>query len=358
MTSTNQNQKVKQRAFLIFKALFLTLLLLGLGTIYLIFLHPNPVTDNASPVEIKIKSGTEFPKISGQLFEKGLIKHRPVFELAARSTRSVNKIRAGKYQISPGLSNWKLLQQLTTGRVKQERITIPEGKTHRYIASLLQEIIEVDSVNFVALVHDSAFARELGIAAPTLEGYLFPDTYFFTWGLSARQCVQAMLKQFHLNFPDSILDTDPRLGLSRHELVILASLIEGEAQVDSERPIISAIYRNRLAQDMLLQSCPTVQFLLPGGPRRLLNADLEIESPYNTYIYLGLPPGPINNPGKSSLLAAAEPADVPYLFMVARGDGGHRFSTTLSGHIAGKREFDKIRREVAREKRIKSSRIK
>lgn len=352
MTTTKSKRKSKIRTVGI--STLLILVLTALGALYLIFLQPNPKPDAAAPVEIKIRSGAEFSKITEQLVQKGLIQQPQYFKLAARISRSVHKIQAGKYQISPGLSNWQLLRLLSSGRVKQDRITIPEGKTHRYIASILKTVIEIDSANFVALVHDTTFIREQGISAPTLEGYLFPDTYFFTWGMSARQCIQAMLRQFRLNFPDSIQDTDVRLGLSRHELVILASLIEGEVQIDSERPIISAIYRNRLAQNMLLQSCPTVQYLLPEGPRRLLNKDLEIDSPYNTYIYPGLPPGPINNPGRSSLLAAAAPADVPYLFMVARGDGGHRFSTSLSGHLAGKREFDKIRREVAREKRLKT----
>lgn len=356
MTETKENSISKKRGFPFIKFIFILLLMSGIGAAYLILLHPNPATNSIRSVEIKIKSGTEFSQITEQLAEKGLIKNEKLFELAARLTRSVPRIRAGKYQIAPGLSNRELLQQLTSGRVKQERITIPEGKTHRYIASILKQKIETDSVKFIELVRDSSFIRKLGIDAPSLEGYLFPDTYFFTWGMTARQCIQVMVNQFHHHFPDSIQDTDPELALSRHELVILASLIEGEAQIDTERPIISALYRNRLVRGMLLQADPTVQYIIPDGPRRLLNRDLEIDSPYNTYLYPGLPPGPINNPGKSSLLAAANPADVPYLYMVARGDGGHRFSTTLSGHLANKRKFDKVRRRVAREKRLKANR--
>jgi len=345
-----RNKKWRRNLLLIFIILLVWIAL----AIYWIFLKPNQFTGTTnSAVEIKIKSGVEFNEVADQLHQKGLIDSRLLFGLAAKISRTANQIKAGKYQVATNLSNWEILNQLTRGKVHLERITIPEGRTYEYIASLLQKQIEIDSARFAALVHDSSFAHELGIKAPTLNGYLFPDTYFFTWGMRTEQCIRAMVQQFNTNFPDTIQDQDPELGLTRHELVILASLIEGEVQIDSERTLVSALYRNRLKRGMLLQSCPTVQYLLPEGPRRLLNKDLEIDSPYNTYIYPGLPPGPINNPGKKSLLAAAYPEEVPYLYMVARGDGGHTFSSSHSGHLSAKRKFDVYRRQVNREKRRK-----
>ena len=332
--------------------LFCILIVVVIVSVQWIFFQPNFVRNlNPAPLEIKIKSGMDLLSITRQLVEKKLVEHPTLFELAAKISRTEAGFQAGKYLISPGLTNWEIIKRLTGGKVKLERITIPEGKRFEFIASILQAKIEIDSTLFARLVHDSVFTHKLGIYAPTLNGYLFPDTYFFTWGMSEKQCIQAMVRQFKINFPDSIRDHDPELGLTRHEMVILASIIEGEVRIDSERPLISALYRNRLKRGMLLQACPTVQYLLPEGPRRLLNRDLEIDSPYNTYIHKGLPPGPINNPGRNSLWAAAYPEDVPYLFMVARGDGGHNFSRSLSGHLAAKRKFDAYRREVYRKKR-------
>jgi len=302
---------------------------------------------------VHIKSGTSFDMIAKRLAEKQIIRNPGHFKLAGYILGYTNHLKAGKYQIPFGLSNYDVLQILAQGKVAIERITIPEGKTHRHIASLLQTELDVDSSRFVQLIHDSLLIKSLGIDPPTLEGYLYPDTYYLTDGLSEEQIIRTLVNQFKKNFPDSIRDQDPELNLTQHQLVILASLIEGEAILDTERPLISALYRNRLKKGILLQCDATIQFLLPK-PRRLLNRDLEIDSPYNTYMYPGLPPGPINNPGVKSLIAAAYPEDVDYLYMVARGDGGHTFSKTLHGHLNAKREFDAHRREVNRKLRQKN----
>jgi len=290
----------------------------------------------------------QFNVISDQLFANNLISNKNHFWLVAKLTGTMNKIRSGKYQISSGLTNWEILKKLTQGKVHLERITIPEGKTHQFFASVLQKKIEIDSARFVSLVHDTTYIRQLGIDAPSLEGYLYPDTYFLSWGMTEKQCIRFLVNQFKQKFPEDIVDPDPELSLTRHQMVILASIIEGEVQLDEERPIVSALYRNRLKRGMLLQACPTIQYILPEGPRRLLHKDLEIDSPYNTYMYPGLPPGPINNPGGESLLAAANPENVPYLYMVARGDGGHTFTRSMAGHLNAKRKFDAYRRRINR----------
>ncbi|MCI0514090.1 endolytic transglycosylase MltG [candidate division KSB1 bacterium] len=347
----SKKKRAKRPWILGIVVLCLGLLLVISAEMYRMLFQPNPITTGADPVSVKIRGGMSFYEITQQLVTTGLICDPRAFHTAARIFRQVSKIQAGKYLLPRGLSNWELLKRLAEGKIQIERITIPEGKTHAFIASILQQKIEIDSAKFVAFVLDSQFTQACGIDAPTLEGYLYPDTYFFNWGMSEPQCIMQMVTQFMKHFPDSLQDLDPELGLTRHEMVILASIIEGEVQVDAERPIISALYRNRLKKRMLLQACPTVQYLLPEGPRRLLKKDLEIDSPYNTYIYPGLPPGPINNPGGRSLLAAQAPADVPYLYMVARGDGGHVFSQSLTGHLSAKRDFDLYRQKVNRARR-------
>ncbi|MBN2088930.1 endolytic transglycosylase MltG [candidate division KSB1 bacterium] len=356
MSENNQGQEQKQPGKPWLR--YLTVLMIVGATsviwgFYWLFMTPNSPNEGREGILIKIRSGMNFNEIATQLRNNQVISDINSFKLAANISRSIQKIQAGKYEFSTGLTNWEVLKRLTNGKIHLEKITVPEGKTCHFIASLLKNKIEIDSTKFINLVFDSSFTQSLGIDAPALEGFLYPDTYYFTWGMSEKQCIKAMVELFKQKFPAEIRDQDVKLALTRYQLVILASLIEGEVQIDSERPLVSALYRNRLKNGMLLQSCPTVQYIIPDGPRRLLNKDLEIDSPYNTYIYPGLPPGPINNPGVESLLAAAYPEDVPYLYMVARGDGGHNFSRSFSGHVIAKQQFDNYRRQVNREKRQK-----
>ena len=324
--------------------IFILLACLGLG--YLIFLKPNFPADAGRTHKWRVMPGTSFGKVVDYLAAEKIIEHPFTFELAARLTNKMNRIQVGEYKLSTGKSNLSLLQQLISGKVSFIKVTIPEGKDSRYIAGILKTKLEIDSTRFVTLVHDSATTSKMGITAPALEGYLFPDTYYFTWGMNATQCIRTMVGQFKKNVPDSL--RRPEDSLSLHELVILASLIEGEVMLVEEGPIVSGLYRNRLKKRMLLQACPTIQYIIPNSPRRLLDKDLEIQSPYNTYIYPGLPPGPINNPGLKALKAAANPDSVNYLFMVARGDGGHTFSRTLSGHINAKKHFEAYRHRINR----------
>jgi UPF0755 protein len=160
-----------------------------------------------------------------------------------------------------------------------------------------------------------------------------------------------MVQEFWRQIPDSAEQRARELGMTLHEIITLASLVEGEAMVDSERAMIAGVYRNRLRRGMRLQADPTIQYIIPDGPRRLLKKDLQIESPYNTYLHAGLPPGPINNPGRKSIEAALYPRDVPYLYFVARGDGSHVFSVTMSQHVQAKRAFDRVRRQVKQQQK-------
>ncbi|MBC7187662.1 MAG: endolytic transglycosylase MltG, partial [Calditrichaeota bacterium] len=188
--------------------------------------------------------------------------------------------------------------------------------------------------------------RELGVSAPSLEGYLYPSTYQFYWGVAPEVVIRTMVKEFWRQMGDSVQACAQAMGMTLHQVVTLASIIEGEAMLAEERALISAVYHNRLRLRMPLQADPTIQYLVPGRGRRLLKKDLAIDSPYNTYLYPGLPPGPVNNPGMASIVAALHPAPVDYLYFVARGDGGHVFSRTLREHLRAKERFDQVRRQL------------
>jgi UPF0755 protein len=228
-------------------------------------------------------------------------------------------------------------------------VTVPEGLALTAILPLLERQLELSRDSLGAAVRDSALRAELGVPTRTLEGYLFPDTYSFPAGTSARDVVEAMVRRFEQAWQD---DWDGRLaeiGMTRHEIVTLASIVEKEARLAEERPVIAAVYRNRLRIGMALQADPTVQYALGGHRARVLYKDLEVESPYNTYRYPGLPPGPIASPGAASLEAALHPADVRYLYFVAHPDGHHEFRETFGQHeqavIAMRRE--RARQEAA-----------
>ena len=193
-----------------------------------------------------------------------------------------------------------------------------------------------------------------GIQAKSFEGYLFPNTYQFNENELPSDIINVMVQEYKRNLSDEMLLQMNQIKMSEKEVLALASIIEGEAIYDQERAIISGVYHNRLKKGMRLQADPTIQYILEDGPRRLLNRDLKIVSPYNTYLNKGLPPGPINNPGIESIKAALFPTESDYLYFVARGDGYHTFSITEKQHNKAKRDFQKVRRNA---KKLKSKRI-
>ena len=299
-------------------------------------------------IVVKIKRGASLKSIAEVLQKEGVVKNSDDFIFTAKLFKCGDKLKAGKYEFSKGLSNYKILKILIQGKTLGEKVVIPEGYTSKQIARLLQRKIGINYADFMSLVNDRNFIRKLGINENSLEGYLYPNTYNLPWGITSKDVVKILVNEFNRKFNDSLKKNAKRKGWSVHDIVTLASIIEGEAIVDSERVVISAVYHNRLRRRMLLQADPTIQYIIPDGPRRLLNKDLVIDSPYNTYKYVGLPPGPVNNPGIKSIIAAIAPANVPYLYFVARGDGGHTFSRTHKEHLRAKRKFDQYRREVRR----------
>ncbi len=298
---------------------------------------------------IIIDRGSLLSNIAGQLRTESIIKDRNHFLWTANLLGLQHRVQAGKYNLSPYMSNYALILQLTSGGSVQEQITIVEGSTAKEIALIVANKLDLDVDRFLEIVNNISVAERLGIDAPALEGYLFPETYRFNWGISEMDVVEVLVSEFKRQVDSSLSDAASVHNLTFHEAVILASIVEDEAVIDDERPMISAVFHNRLKKNWRLEADPTVQYIIPDGPRRLLDKDLAIDSPYNTYKYRGLPPGPINNPGLKSILAAVNPADESYVYFVVTGEGRHTFSRTLNEHLQAKQKLDQLRRDLRRQ---------
>ncbi len=339
--------KKRNLLLIIFSGCFLSIMAL----IWLLF-SPIVSGESIDTFPLKISKGSSFYAVTNLLLKNRIIAGNFRFKSTARLLNLRSKLKAGKYEIRGGISSYALLKQLTEGEVAIESVRILEGIQAKKIAGILKQRVELDSARFMQLVHDRDFIKKLGIAAESLEGFLFPDTYNFYWGIRPENVITTMVNEFKKNFNDSLRSRAVEKGLSVGEILTLASIIEGEAVLDSERSTISAVYHNRLKRGMRLQADPTIQYVIEDGPRRLLKKDLKMDSPYNTYKYKGLPPGPINSPGLASIKASLYPEDVGYLYFVANGDGSHTFSRTLREHLRAKAKFDQFRRKIKRQKEI------
>jgi UPF0755 protein len=297
-------------------------------------------------VQVTIPVGSSVREATDSLRKAGLVGLPGLFRAYAKLTGRDRAVQAGTFVIARGSSWATILDTLTRGRGLSESITVPEGLSLAAIESLLVTRLSLPKDSVALSTRDSSLRARYGIPAGTMEGYLFPDTYALPLGTDARSTILAMLDRFSI-----LWDTDwdarlEELRMSRHQVVTLASIIEREAMLADERPIISAVYHNRLRIGMPLQADPTVQYAKGEHADRVYLKDLEINSPYNTYKYPGLPPGPIASPGLASIKAALFPADVKYLYFVAHPDGHHEFRNTYAEHLAAKRAVDRIRKSV------------
>lgn len=298
-----------------------------------------PGTGSGPPTIVYIKPKTGVQEIARTLREAGVIQSRWAFLALAYLQGSLTRLHAGEYEFSRGMSLLAILRKLEAGRVVTHQVTIPEGFTAQDIARLLAGERLVDADRFMALVKDPEFGESLGVGGDTLEGYLFPDTYRLTRGMGEEEIIRIMAARFQQAIPQDFERQAERLGLDGHSVVTLASLIEKEVTLDRERPLVAAVFYNRLRRNMPLQSDPTAVYGAPGPRRRITSLDLRRKSPYNTYLKAGLPPGPIANPGLASLMAALNPARVNFLYFVAKNDGSHFFSRTLEQHAQAVRMY-------------------
>lgn len=294
-------------------------------------------------VEVTIPPGASFHAAADSLARAGLVTWPRLFGTYAKLTGSDRDIKAGTYRLQRGRSWGALLHALDEGQGLQRRVTIPEGWTIAQIVPAVARALGAPDDSVEAAVRDSALREELDIPTPTLEGYLFPDTYEFAYGTSPRLAVREMVKRFEEVWQPAWTERLQQLAMTRHDIVTLASIVEKEAVLPEERPVIAAVYLNRLRLQMPLQADPTVQYALGLHRDRVLYRDLEVDSPYNTYKHLGLPPGPIASPGRASLEAALYPAQVPYLFFVAHPDGHHEFRRTFKEHTEARAEVRRAR---------------
>ena len=321
---------------------------------------PIPWNIKEDSVHVIIEEGDSMALIVERLKKIDLIEDGKWFLFFGKLLGKDRHIQAGRYDFNKGITLYSLFNKLVKGKVTSIKVVIPEGLTIRGIARILRNEIDVDSAEFVKIATDSQFAKNLDIPASNLEGYLFPNTYKLHWGMDPARLSQTMVGEFKKTFTPNLSERAKEINFSLHEVVTLGSMIEAEAKDGEEREMISAVYHNRLKLGMLLQCDPTVIYALRGkqlGTRRNLNRpggqasaqplllkDLKVDSPYNTYRYPGLPPGPICNPGKASILAALYPAEVDYLYFVAKGDGTHIFSSTLDEHNRAKNKIKRAQK--------------
>jgi UPF0755 protein len=294
---------------------------------------------SGQPVRVVIPQGATFRAAADSLASARVIRSARLFRWYAALTHHDRAIKPGTYVLRPGTGWSTTLDALVEGNGLVHSLTIPEGWDLNTIVPALAQAINVPPESVTAAVRDSALLDSVGAGdAGTLEGYLFPDTYTFPDGTSARLAVAEMVHEFlHAWRPEWNARGDS-LGLTRHQVVTLASIVEKEVRVGDERPLIAAVYENRLRLRMPLQADPTVQYALGHHVDRVYYKDLDVESPYNTYRHPGLPPGPIASPGAASIAAVLAPADVPYLYFVARPDGHHEFRSTFAEHTEAKAE--------------------
>lgn len=293
---------------------------------------------------VLVPRGSSTAAIARTLAESGIVRSPFGFRAAVRLLRADERLKAGEYSLSPGWSPVRIVETLRAGRVVKYRVTIPEGYTIEQIARALssQGLADEDEFISVASSMASEFSDVLGFepAGGSLEGYLFPDTYYFDKTMTVRQILKTMVSRFvEVVVPEYVNSGERRFTL--HQIVTLASIIEKEAVLDEDRPRISAVFRNRLDRGMRLQSCATVEYALGERKQHLTAQDLAVDSPFNTYRIVGLPPGPISSPGLTSIRAALNPTDDDYLYFVARGDGGHVFSTNFEDHVNAKIRYSR-----------------
>ena len=322
--------------------MLLLVLLLFSGWLWSYARTPSPLGSNTVVI---IPKGSGLRQIKDLLAENGVIRDDLRFFILARFTDKANHLKAGEYLFLPKQTPLQVLRQLEKGDVIHHRVTIPEGMTLKQIADILAKDKWINRDRFLTLTEDRDYIKKtFDLDLESLEGYLFPDTYDLTRdNVSEKKLIIMMVRRF-LDIWSKLPHT--KTGLNRHEVVTLASIVEKETGRDEERPIIAGVFMNRLKRNMRLQSDPTVIYGLEGFNGNLTRKDLQDDNPYNTYIIRGLPPGPVCNPGRDSILAVLEPADVPYLYFVSRNDGSHHFTKNLKEHNKAVRQYQILHRQA------------
>ena len=289
--------------------------------------------------QVLVSPGMGAAAIARLLYAEGIVASARDFYWLCSARHLGTRLRAGEYAFSPLSTPGQVLERLIQGDVIKHRVTLPEGTTLRNVVQLLAGLGWITEPEILHLAEDENYIRSLGISAVSLEGYLFPDTYYFERTQDASKMLELMVREFWRQFPDKWRERARERGLTIHEVITLASMVEKEARVDAERPLVAAVFLNRLRSHMPLQSDPTAVYDLADFSGAITAPHLQRQSPYNTYLRKGLPPGPICSPGAKSMQAVLYPEDVPYLYFVSNNDGTHHFSTTLTEHNAAVQNY-------------------
>ncbi len=287
---------------------------------------------------ITIEKGMSLNSVSNLLLENEIIVNQNIFKLKVITRGLASKIPTGRFLIDGKISDALLIDLIFNKGPIKLKLTIPEGSQSKNLFKDINTLLNTD-YDFNKYFNSTEILEQYKVDASSLEGYLYPDTYYLYHDSSPKEIIDILLSEFWKKFDENLQERANQLGFSVHEVVTLASIIEGEAMLDSERSTISSVYHNRLKINMKLQADPTIQYIIPGPPKTLSNRDLRIKSDYNTYQNYGLPPGPINNPGIASIKAALYPEDTNFLFFVAQGDGSHAFTTNEKDHEEAKRIY-------------------
>lgn len=310
--------------------LFVCMLVLTVQFVHFLII---PADSSGVLKTINIPAGAPFRKVSSILADNHVVQDTTNLKMLAYLMGATHGLKYGEYLLSSAMRPITIIEKLLNGEVVLHAVTIPEGYTDQEIAATLHSAGLLDDVkSFLSLTKNRVFIAGLGISADTLEGFLYPDTYELSKGLTPGEIIKKMVDQFKLVYTPQLQQRARDIGMNALQVVTLASMIEKETSVPAERFLISAVFHNRLKLHMRLQSDPTVIYAFHLTSDIITKKDLRTKNPYNTYRISGLPQGPICNPGKDSIIAALYPADVKYLYFVANNDGSHEFSRTLKEH--------------------------
>jgi UPF0755 protein len=329
-------------------ALLLGAALLGAAAAFAwVVLAPAPGVERG-PLVVEIPAQESAFGIARRLEEADVIRSRAAFVALTLGRGTVRQLKAGEYEVPQRASTLDVLHLLESGRVRQHVVLHPEGATVAELARVLEAGGLASAEEIEREARNPEFLRSLGIDGPSVEGYLFPDTYQLVRGLGAREILGRMVQRMQAKLTPEMRALAAERGLTVHELLTLASIVEREAVIEEERRLVAAVFWNRLRRNMLLQADPTVQYAVEKGRQALTRADLLTDHPYNTYRRPGLPPGPIASPGLATIEATLDPAPVKYLYFVALDDRRHHFSSTIEEHNAAVARYREWRRSGGR----------
>jgi UPF0755 protein len=308
--------------------LFSVILLLAGGAVYYLM---TPAEEEGMEQVVFIQEGLSLNEVANELERRNIIVSKALFKLWGKIMGSSRRIQAGEYRLSPNMPPIRIFEILTEGIVITYPVTFPEGYTIEQIADVLDRKGLVEKGEFISLAHNPALLKQYNINGQSLEGYLYPDTYYLPRGISSSAAIDTMVNRFR-QLTGPLEKRAEAVGMTMEDVIILASIVEKETGLAEERPKIASVFLNRLKKGMRLESDPTVIYGIKGFNGNLTREDLKEPTHYNTYVIRGLPIGPIANPGLEAIKAVLFPEETDYLYFVSKNDGSHHFSKTLSEH--------------------------